>query len=646
MYKINTKKNPAGDQPSAIAELSIGIKSGKQEQLLFGVTGSGKTLTMAHVIANSQKPALIMAHNKTLAAQIYEEMKDLFPNNAVEYFVSYYDYYQPEAYIARTDTFIEKDALINEKIDTLRHSATRALLERRDVIVIASVSCIYGLGAPELYLQASVAVDKKTAINCNDFIKKLVDIQYTRNDTNLKRGTFRIRGDVIDIFPSHYENTAWRLYLFDDEVEEITEFTVLTGEITKKLDSITIFANTHYVIPRPTIAQAIELIKCELRKRIAYFHNQEMFIEENRINQRTMYDLEMILETGTCKGIENYSHYFSGKKIGQAPPTLIEYLPKDALIFVDESHITVPQIRAMYNGDFIRKKNLINHGFRLPSAFDNRPLKFTEWEDVKPQTIYVSATPGSYEMEKTNGIYTEQTIRPTGLVDPKCFIRPTDDQIDNLISECQKTIEKNMRILVTVLTKKMAEHLSNYMQELNIKAVYLHSDTENLERVKIINSLRKGAYDILIGVNLLREGLDIPECGMVAILDADKEGFLRSEVSLIQTIGRAARNVNGTVIMYADKVTKSMQKALDETSRRRNKQQNYNKKYNITPQTIQKKIHATLEQIALEKNDKQKKKTNLTQKEIKKIEKQMLAAAKKHDFEKAIELKRQIESIK
>ncbi|MFN8832861.1 MAG: excinuclease ABC subunit UvrB, partial [Alphaproteobacteria bacterium] len=576
MFKISSDFQLAGDQPKAVESLVAGLEASKKDQVLLGITGSGKTFTMANVIERTQRPALIMAHNKTLAAQLYSEMKSFFPDNAVEYFVSYYDYYQPEAYIPKSDLYIEKDSQINEQIDLMRHSATRALLERPDVIVIASVSCIYGLGSPEWYIKMIQNLSIGQKISRNDLMEKLVELQYSRNDIDFKRGTFRARGDVLDIFPSHYNDFAWRVSFWGSEIDSMHEFDALTGERTKKLDQITVFANSHYITPRPTLEQAIKFIKSELKERIKYFDETNKLLEAQRIEQRTTFDLEMILEAGSCKGIENYSRYLSGRNAGEPPPTLFEYLPEDSILFVDESHVTVSQIGGMYNGDFARKSNLVEYGFRLPSALDNRPLKFAEWEAMRPQTIFVSATPNDRELAYTNGEYVEQIIRPTGLLDPICVVKPATGQVDDLLKECKDVAQSGFRVLVTTLTKRMSEDLTAYLTEVGLKAVYLHSDIKTIERVEIINALRQGTYDVLVGVNLLREGLDIPECAMVAILDADKEGFLRSRTSLIQTIGRAARNSDSRVILYADKMTDSLKAAIDETERRREIQIEYN----------------------------------------------------------------------
>jgi excinuclease ABC subunit B len=601
IFNLNSEFQPAGDQPKAIESLIKGLEEKKRDQILLGVTGSGKTFTMANVIKNTGRPALIMAHNKTLAAQIYGEMKEFFPDNTIGYFVSYYDYYQPESYVPKTDTFIEKDASINEQIDRLRHFSTRALFEKKDVIIVSSVSCIYGIGSSEFYSKMKLDLDLGQEINRQDILNQLAIMQYNRNDVDFSRGNFRVQGDIIDIFPSHMEESAWRISMFGDEIEELTEFDPLTGQVFKELKGISIYPSSHYITPKEAIIEAINEIKTDLKIRIEEFMAQGRLLEAQRIEQRTNYDMEMMLETGTCKGIENYSRYLTGRIAGMNPPTLFEYLPKDALLFLDESHVSVPQIGAMYKGDFARKSNLVEHGFRLPSAKDNRPLKFEEWENLRPQTIYISATPGKYEIEKTAGEVVEQLIRPTGLTDPEYEIRPANGQIDDLLGEVQKTIKKGYRALVTTLTKKMAEDLTNYLTDINVKTVYIHSDVETLERIEIINNLRKGVFDVLVGVNLLREGLDIPECALVAILDADKEGFLRNETSLIQTIGRAARNKDSNVILYADKITKSIEKATAETGRRRKIQQDYNRKHNITPQTTKKSFSSPLDALYKDK---------------------------------------------
>ncbi len=651
-FKLVSDYEPAGDQPTAIRELTEAALAGERDQVLLGVTGSGKTFTMASVINNLQRPALILAPNKILAAQLYGEFKSFFPENAVEYFVSYYDYYQPEAYVPRSDTYIEKESSVNEAIDRMRHSATRSLLERDDVIIVASVSCLYGIGSVETYSAMIFDLKKGQVADQREIIRKLVALQYKRNDAAFARGNFRVRGDSLEIFPSHYEDTAWRISFFGDDIEEITEFDPLTGSKVANLDSIRVYANSHHVTPGPTLKQAMEAIKHELAERLKELHIEGKLLEAQRLEQRTNFDLEMIAATGSCAGIENYSRFLTGRLPGEPPPTLFEYLPENAVLFVDESHQTVPQIGAMARGDHRRKITLAEYGFRLPSCIDNRPLRFNEWDAMRPQTVSVSATPGGWEMEQTGGVFSEQVIRPTGLIDPPVEIKPVEEQVQDLIVECRKTAEAGYRTLVTTLTKRMAEDLTEYMHEAGIKVRYMHSDVETLERIELIRDLRMGVYDVLIGINLLREGLDIPECGLVAILDADKEGFLRSETSLIQTIGRAARNVEGRVILYADRITGSMERALNETSRRREKQEAYNREHGITPTTIKRNIGdiiahvASKDQVTVEIEDGPAHMVGHNLRAyIEELEKKMRDAAANLEFEEAGRLRDEIRSL-
>ena len=639
-FKIESPFEPSGDQPQAIKELCEGVERGERNQVLLGVTGSGKTFTMAKIIEQCQRPALIMEPNKILAAQLYAEMKEFFPHNRVEYFVSYYDYYQPEAYIPKTDTYIEKDSAINEQIDRMRHGATRNVLEERDVIIVASVSCIYGLGSMESYSSMVFQLKVGDVVDIHDVNRHLTELLYERCSVNFVRSTFRVQGDTLDIFPAHYEDRAWRVSFFGDEIEEIYEFDVLTGQKTRQLDEITVYPANHYVTPRPALSQAMTHIKEDLEIRLKQFKVEDKLLEAQRLEQRTRFDLEMMDTTGHCKGIENYSRYLTGRAPGEPPPTLFEYFPKNALLFIDESHIAVPQIGAMYRGDRNRKMTLSDYGFRLPSCLDNRPLKFEEWDKMRPQTIFVSATPGEWEMEQSKGVFSEQVIRPTGLTDPLCIVRPVENQVDDLMEECRKTAAKGERVLVTTLTKKMAEDLTEYLKDNGVKVRYMHSDIDTLERIEIIRDLRLGVFDVLVGINLLREGLDIPECSLVAILDADKEGFLRSTRSLIQTIGRAARNAEGRVILYADKMTDSIKVALEETERRRKKQTEYNIAHGITPQTIKKSISSTLKEMTetdfVKDETKDVEKIKNIEKMTKEYTKLMKEAAQNLEFEQAM----------
>ena len=652
-FVMQTPFKPAGDQPTAIAELTAGVLAGERDQVLLGATGTGKTFTMAKVIEAVQRPALVLAPNKILAAQLYGEFKNFFPDNAVEYFVSYYDYYQPEAYVPRTDTYIEKESSINEQIDRMRHSATRALLERDDVIIVASVSCLYGIGSVETYSAMIFDLKKGSSEDQREIIRKLVALQYKRNDAAFQRGTFRVRGDNLEVFPSHYEDMAWRVSFFGDEIETIVEFDPLTGKAGAKLDKVRVYANSHYVTPGPTMKQAADAIRFELAERLKELNAEGKLLEAQRLEQRTNFDLEMIAATGSCAGIENYSRFLTGRLPGEPPPTLFEYLPDNALLFVDESHQTIPQIGAMSKGDHRRKITLAEYGFRLPSCIDNRPLRFNEWDAMRPQTVAVSATPGGWEMEQSGGVFAEQVIRPTGLIDPPVTIRPVEDQVQDCINECRETAAKGYRTLVTTLTKRMAEDLTEFMHEAGLRVRYMHSDVETLERIELIRDLRMGVYDVLVGINLLREGLDIPECGLVCILDADKEGFLRSETSLIQTIGRAARNVDGRVILYADRMTGSMERAIAETDRRREKQRAYNELHGITPQTIKRNIHdivadtASRDGVLVEIEDDER--NNLVghnlRAYIEELEGRMRAAAADLEFEEAGRLRDEIRRL-
>ena len=647
-FKIKSDFKPAGDQPEAIKKLVNGANKDQFNQVLLGVTGSGKTFTMAKVIEATNRPALILAPNKTLAAQLYGEMKTFFPDNAVEYFVSYYDYYTPEAYVPRSDTYIEKEASINEQIDRMRHSATRSLLERDDVLIVASVSCIYGLGSVEAYSKMTLTLQKNYDYNREEIIKSLVALQYKRNDQNFYRGTFRARGEYLEIFPSHLEDRAWRLCLFGDKLEQIEEFDPLTGDKVRELSLVKVYANSHYITPKPTIEQAVINIKKELEVTLKKHRAENKLLEAQRLEERTKFDLEMIEATGSCAGIENYSRFLSGRKPGEPPPTLFEYFPDNTLIFVDECHVTVPQLNGMYKGDRSRKSTLAEYGFRLPSCMDNRPLKFEEWDLMRTQTVFVSATPGPWELEQTKGNFIDQVIRPTGLIDPPVEIRPAKNQVDDLMHECKRVIENNHRVLVTTLTKKMAEDLTEYLHENGIKVRYLHSDIDTLERIEIMRDLRMGVFDVLVGINLLREGLDIPECALVGILDADKEGFLRSETSLIQTIGRAARNVDGKVVLYADKETKSIKKAIAETDRRRKIQLAYNKKHKIDAKSVKKEISDILESVYEKDYVKISEGSNVggnLKKHLKALDKKMKESASNLEFEEAAKIRDEIRKL-
>ncbi|MDD6933405.1 MAG: excinuclease ABC subunit UvrB [Eubacteriales bacterium] len=646
MFELHSKYQPTGDQPQAIERLTEGIRQGMHDQVLLGVTGSGKTFTMANIIQKLNRPALVIAHNKTLAAQLAAEFREFFPNTAVGYFVSYYDYYQPEAYIPSTDTFIEKDSSINDEIDRMRHSATSWLAERRDVIIVASVSCIYGLGNPEEYEGLSISLREGQQMERDDLLRKLIDIQFTRNDFEFDRGSFRVRGDTVEIIPAAEQEKALRVEFFGDEIDRISEIEILTGNVLRHLNHVLIFPASHYATSKDKLDRCIAQIEEDLEKRLTQFREEGRLLEAQRLEQRTHYDIEMLKEIGYCSGIENYSRYFDGRQEGEPPFTLMDYFPKDFLVFIDESHVTVPQIRAMYNGDYARKRTLIDYGFRLPAAFDNRPLKFHEFEERIGSTIFVSATPGPYEMQRSQRVV-EQIIRPTGLLDPEIIVRPADGQVDDLIGEIRACVEKNQRVLVTTLTKRMAENLTGYLRELDIKVEYLHSDVETLERVRLIRSLRLGEFHVLVGINLLREGLDMPEVALVAILDADKEGFLRSETSLVQTIGRAARNVDGRVIMYANDITDSMRKAIDETNRRREIQQQYNQEHGITPQTVRTAVRELME-VSRAPGETGAPEMDETERQmaIDRLEEQMLAAAGNLDFEKAAKLRDELLALK